>query len=212
MNAMPFTAADIIILAIMLLSGLLALMRGFVREVFTVVVWVGAAFAALTLFETFSPIMRGVIPIGALADGLALGIPFIIALVLMSIFSSKLVVRLSGQQPGPLDGTAGFLFGIARGFILICIVYLGFQFFYQPQATPAWLADAKFLPLIEKTNGYFKTVSPTSANATAVTPNSKKKSSAGAKDFPAEDTEDEKGYSKQERGAIDQLFQSSTDR
>lgn len=209
---MPFTAADIIILAIMLLSGLLALMRGFVREVFTVVVWVAAAFAALTLFETFSPIMRGMISIGALADGLALGIPFLISLVFLSVFSGKLVVKLSGHQPGPLDGTAGFLFGIARGFILICIVYLGFQFFYQPQAAPAWLADAKFLPLIEKTNGYFQTVSPARAEASAVTPKSKKKSSARAKDFPVEDTEDEKGYSKQERGAIDQLFQSSADR
>ena len=48
---MPFQVLDLILLGIMLISGLLALMRGFTREVLSLISWGLAAVAAYFAFQ-----------------------------------------------------------------------------------------------------------------------------------------------------------------
>ncbi len=213
---MPFTTADIVILVIMILSGLLALMRGFIREVITIVAWVGAALAAMYGYAIFSPTLSNAVPMfgGLVGNGLAALLPFLGALFLLSYVSGKLVTRFSGAQPGPFDGTAGFFFGLGRGFILVCVSYLAFEFLYQPEVTPPVLAKARFMPLIENTNNYFKSAIPNKQYQTkkkTKTTKSTATTSSTPASSPSKEDEEDVGYSKQDRGAIDQLFESSED-
>ena len=55
---MPITWLDIIVIVFMLISGLLAMARGFTREVLSIFSWAAAAGAALVLFPRFQPMVR----------------------------------------------------------------------------------------------------------------------------------------------------------
>ena len=46
---MPITWLDILLLSVMLISGILAMIRGFMREVLSIVAWGAAAVATLYL-------------------------------------------------------------------------------------------------------------------------------------------------------------------
>ena len=52
---MPITLLDIILLAVMLLSGLLALVRGFMREILSIAAWAAAAIATIALYPRLLP-------------------------------------------------------------------------------------------------------------------------------------------------------------
>ena len=151
------TTADLAIVGIMLISGALALMRGFVREVFSIVSWAGAAFITLWLFPPLEPTgqrVLGFMPTvwREVTTGVSISL---VALIALSYLTTKATEKLRGEKPGPWDGTAGFIFGIARGFIVVCLLYLFYGWVEQPKADPPWIAKAKFLPLIKKTDDVF---------------------------------------------------------
>ena len=62
MDGLPFTLTDLAILAVVVVSGLLALSRGFVREVFALATWLGAGLATLYGFPYLKPYLHQVIP------------------------------------------------------------------------------------------------------------------------------------------------------
>lgn len=205
---MPFTAVDTIIFAIMLLSGVLALLRGFVREVVTIVTWVGSAFVALHMLTILGPFMHSLITKDWLADVVAFSIPFFAMLYLLSWLGNKVVLRLSGKDPGPVDGTVGFFFGIGRGFIIVTVSYFVFDLLYDPSTTPEWIADAQFEPVIEDTTDFYYSLFPNLKAQTgpkATKPTDKSRDTTKSKG----DGKDEKGYSDRDRDAIDQLFKDS---
>ena len=55
---MPFTLLDGILLLVVLISAVLAMIRGFTREVFSIASWVAAAAAAYFLWGDCSPIVQ----------------------------------------------------------------------------------------------------------------------------------------------------------
>jgi len=152
---------DFAIVGIMIVSGVLALMRGFTREVFSIISWGGAAFITLWLFPPLRSTGRSLlsfIDTPWVADIITAGVVFILALVALSYLTAKATEKLRGAaNPGPFDGTAGFIFGLARGFVLVCLLYLFYGVVMQPEGgkDPQWIAHSAFLPLIHKTNDEF---------------------------------------------------------
>jgi membrane protein required for colicin V production len=53
------------------------------------------------------------------------------------------------SRAGPLDRTLGFLFGAARGLILVVIAVLFLNFFMAPDRQPVWIADARSKPWLD---------------------------------------------------------------
>ncbi len=154
------TVADLAIIGVMVLSGVLALMRGFTREVFSIISWAGAAFLTLWLFPPLTKTGRhvfGFIHSDVWKDVVTALIIFLIALVALSYVTMQATNKIrGGEDPGPWDGTAGFLFGIVRGFLLVAIVYLFYGWVVQPKADPQWIAHSKFIGLIKKTDTAFE--------------------------------------------------------
>ena len=75
MSSLPFGIIDICFVAILVISGILAYIRGFVREVLSVAAWVGATFVTLYGYPHLQPIAREHIENRMLADGVYV-IPF----------------------------------------------------------------------------------------------------------------------------------------
>lgn len=207
---MPFTAIDIIVFAVMLLSGLLALLRGFTREVVTIFVWAGAAFVGLSMLAVLGPLMHDLVTKAWLADLVTFSIPFFASLYALSWGGNKLVLKVSGKAPGPVDGTVGFFFGIARGFLMVTVAYFAFDLVYNPKVAPTWMADAQFEPVMSDTTEFYYALFP----GLKAKPPGPKIGPDGKPILPgnsAGDPAPEKGYSVQERDEIDKLFKSAGD-
>lgn len=150
MDQLPINATDLIVIGIVVLSGLLAFFRGFVREVLSVGAWVGAAFATLYGFKYVRPYARELIGVDMIADIVAGAGLFIVALVILSIVSSMLANTVKGSALNAVDRSLGFLFGLARGAVLVCLAYLVLDWAVAEPERPDWIRNAKTMPLIER--------------------------------------------------------------
>ncbi len=143
------TAADIVFAAIILLSGVLALYRGFVTEVLAIAGWAGAAIATVTLFNPLQPIAQKYIPSDIGADVATGIIIFFVALLSISILARIIASTVRGKSIGLIDRFLGLLFGLLRGYVVLVIVFLLFEQVYPLEDQPDWIRDAHTVPLLD---------------------------------------------------------------
>lgn len=212
------TGFDAIVIAITLISGLLAMVRGFVREMLSILAWVTAAAAAIFSLPYVAPKAREYIDPTWLADGASAFLVFAVVLVLASYISFHLGERVPDGQVGALDRTGGFLFGLARGFLLATIAYMFIAWLVAREDFPPWLDDARLLPLVsataetltnwvapdaDRTPAVQRAKPRTTPDAAGGTSGSKADPQNGDADSSADD-----GYNAEERRRLDQLFES----
>lgn len=150
MGSLPFTILDLAILATVLISAIFAFGRGFVHEALSIAGWVGAAFAVIFGLPIAQPYARHFIQPPLLADVAAgVGI-FVLAMIVLSIITRALASRVHGSSLNAVDRSLGFVFGLIRGAVLVCLAYIPVQWLVTPQDQPTWLRDARLLPLVEK--------------------------------------------------------------
>jgi len=150
MDNLPVNVTDIAIIAVVLLSGILAFARGFFREVLSIGSWVAAFFAALYLYPVAAPYVRQLLGWGDMAD-LAAGIAvFVVSVIVMSLVTHYVAAALQGSGLSAVDRSLGFLFGIARGAVLVCLLYLGLNWLIEDDGYPQWVTEARTLPLVEQ--------------------------------------------------------------
>lgn len=123
-----FTLIDGIAVAIVILSSILAYSRGLVREVLAIGGWIVAALAAYYFAPRLEPLMREVPFVkDFIGDNCELGIIagfvviFAAALIALSIFIPLFSGAVQRSPIGGVDRGLGFLFGAARGVVLIVI-------------------------------------------------------------------------------------------
>jgi membrane protein required for colicin V production len=160
MEAFPFAIADIAIAGVLLVSALFAYMRGLVKEVLAVGAWIGASFATLYGFSIAKPYVQQVISVQLIANivtGLAI---FIVTLILLYLISHAVSKGVKGSTLSALDRALGFVFGLARGAILICLLYLGASWVWTVEELPEFILQARALPVVEQGAGMLKALVP----------------------------------------------------
>ncbi|KAA5805153.1 CvpA family protein [Alkalicaulis satelles] len=151
---------DLFALAILFVSGVLALLRGFVREALTVTAFVAAALAALWTRPVFAGLMQGVIASDLLANLIVLGVVFLLVYLAVSFVTSSLQKGVkSGEDVTVIDRTAGFVFGLARGLVLLGLLVLVFKN-TLPGAEPSWLTRAQVYPVANATANLLQSLAP----------------------------------------------------
>lgn len=149
---MSITLFDGLLIGLMLVSGVLAMIRGFSREILSVGSWIAAAAAAFFLYPTLSPMVAGytaeISSSKTLADVVAAGIIFIITLIVVSVITMKIADFIVDSRVGALDRTLGFVFGAVRGALLV-VVGLLFYNWLTPDDQWEWVANAKSKPVLE---------------------------------------------------------------
>ncbi|MGD1885710.1 MAG: CvpA family protein [Cohaesibacteraceae bacterium] len=145
---MTITLLDGIVLAVVLLSAVLAMMRGFLREVLSIGSWVAAAAGAYFLYPSLLPFAQQYITEEVFATAAVIGSLFFLILIIVSYLTMKLSDAVADSAIGPLDRTLGFLFGAARGVLLFVIAALFFNFFI-PDNPPQWVADSRSKPILD---------------------------------------------------------------
>ncbi len=148
MSGLPFSVLDLVVLGVVLISALLAAVRGFTREVLAIVAWVTAAAAAWFLHPLLLPHLRPYIPNDSVRLAVAIGGVFILTLIVVSIITVKISDLILDSRIGALDRTMGFAFGAARG-LLLCVIGWVFLAWLAQGKMPEWATAAKTRPMLE---------------------------------------------------------------
>ena len=146
---MPFTLLDGILIFVMLVSAVLAMIRGFTREVFSIGSWVAAAAVTYFFWEDALPYTQRYIEDRTVSLGVTIAGLFFITLLVVSLITMRISDFVLDSKAGPLDRTMGFLFGAARGLILVVIAVLFLNFFIAPDRQPEWIAASKSKPWLD---------------------------------------------------------------
>src|SRR5262249_56394685 len=87
--AMPITILDVILLSVMLISALLAMIRGFMREILSIAAWIIAAGATLYAYNKLLPYAKSYFNNDIIAAGVVIGATFLLTLIIVSIITVR---------------------------------------------------------------------------------------------------------------------------
>jgi membrane protein required for colicin V production len=154
---------DFIVLGILLLSGLLAMFRGFVREVLSLISWAIAYFFAAKFHYLVEPWMHRHIQSVKWTEIASEICIFLIAILICAIISNMIVKLVRGKALNAIDRSLGFGFGLLRGALVVCVVYLAAVAIWWPDIDkpaedrakdagqpPDWIMEAKTRPWLSR--------------------------------------------------------------
>src|SRR5437588_12926461 len=148
---MPITLLDIILLGVMLISALLAMIRGFMREVLSIASWIIAAGVTLYSYSKLLPFAKSYFNNDIVAAAVVVGGVFLGTLIIVSIITVKISDMVLDSRVGALDRTLGFLFGLARGLIIVVVAFLFFAWLVSDRSQSQWVRSAKSKAVLQAT-------------------------------------------------------------
>ncbi|OPB34241.1 CvpA family protein [Bartonella taylorii] len=146
---MIITVLDGIVVAVILFSAFLAMLRGFSREVLSLASWAIAAVATLFLFKPVLPFFEQYLSNKMIALITTLVTIFIIVLIITSIITMKISDFIIDSRIGILDRTIGFIFGALRGLFIMVIGMLLINALIKPENQAYWLKNATTKPILD---------------------------------------------------------------
>ncbi len=157
---MPFSLLDIGLIAVMLVSGILAMVRGFMREVLSIAAWVIAAVVTLYGYAKAVPYAKQYISNDLIATGVAVAVLFLGTLLIVSLFTVKISDLVLDSRVGALDRSLGFLFGLARGLVIMVVAFLFFVWLVPAKSLPDWVKSARSRPVLQGTGDWLLSLLP----------------------------------------------------
>ena len=150
-----FNIVDAVVAGILLISGMLAFSRGFTREALAIGGWVLAGAAALYLAPMAEPLLHEIPSVGewlarqcSLSKLAAFAVVFAVGLIVLSIFTPLFSSAIQDSALGPIDKGLGFLFGVARGLVLVAVAYLVYSQIIPPADRMPLVEEARAIGLI----------------------------------------------------------------
>jgi membrane protein required for colicin V production len=180
---------DLTVTIIVLVSGLLALLRGFTREVLAVLSWVAAAAAAYYLHPLVVPYVKPYVPKDNLAVYAGAAVVFFATLIVVSLVTVKLSDLILDSKIGALDRTLGFLFGAARGLLLAVVAFLFYDWLVPEASQPDWVKTARTKPVLQASGDRLREFLPDDIDG-IVAKLKTKKGGGGSEEPPAEQDND----------------------
>jgi membrane protein required for colicin V production len=157
---MPFSLLDIGLIAVMLVSGILAMVRGFMREVLSIAAWVIAALVTLYGYAKAVPYAKQYISNELIATGVAVAVLFLGTLLVVSLFTVKVSDLVLDSRVGALDRSLGFLFGLGRGLVIMVVAFLFFVWLVPAKSLPDWVKNARSRPVLQGTGDWLLSLLP----------------------------------------------------
>src|SRR3979490_1204632 len=157
---MPITILDLVLLAVMLISGLLAMVRGFMREILSIAAWGTAALVTLYAFGKLLPTAKTYFNNDTVASVVVVAGVFIGTLIVGSIITVRISDMILDSRIGALDRTLGFLFGLARGLLIVVVAYQFFVWLVPDKQRPDWVTTAKSRVVLQGTGEWLMALLP----------------------------------------------------
>jgi membrane protein required for colicin V production len=163
---MPITFLDLILLVVMLVSAMLAMIRGFMREILSIAAWVIAAIATVYSYARLLPMAKQYFNNDIVAAATVIGGVFLGTLLIVSVLTVRISDMILDSRVGALDRTLGFLFGLARGLIIVVVAFLFFDWLVPAKSQPTWVQTAKSKVVLQSTGNWLKGMLPDDPEST----------------------------------------------
>lgn len=139
--------ADLVILGILLVSLVVSLVRGFIKEVFSILVWAAAIFAAFQVAGPFAEALEPVIDLPSARVIIAFAAVFVLVLVIGGLISFLVGKMVEKTGLSPTDRLFGALFGLARGLVIVVVAVMLMR--VTPFAQDPWWHESRLMPTFE---------------------------------------------------------------
>jgi membrane protein required for colicin V production len=163
---MPITLLDIALIVVMLVSGLLAMVRGFMREILSIIAWILAAVATLYAYSKLLPLAKQYFNNDIVAAVVVIGGVFLLTLLVVSIVTVRISDMVLDSRVGALDRTLGFLFGLARGLVIVVVAFMFFNWLVPDKSQPDWVKAAKSRVVLTGTGQWLMSMLPEDPEST----------------------------------------------
>jgi len=140
---MQFNNVDIIILIITLISTLIALNRGFIKEMFSITGWVLSVFALIYALPVINPYMQEWIEGDIMAMVVSGFIILIVFFIVWIYVTSYFIDKLRSSKLSGMDRILGMFFGLLRAFLLVILFYIMVNWTMTEKEQPDTLWDSK---------------------------------------------------------------------
>jgi membrane protein required for colicin V production len=167
----PLTYLDAAVIAVCFISAILAMYRGLTRELLSILSWIAAAGATLYFVLNYKKVAEDMavqmgtqVAVAQIAIG---AIIFLIVLIIVHLITARISDVILDSSVGMIDRILGFVFGLARGFLLVVIPYMFYASFVPDEQNHLpWVRDGLSTPYIRETGtvirGILETYMPTS--------------------------------------------------
>jgi membrane protein required for colicin V production len=204
---MPITILDLVLLSVMLVSGLLALVRGFMREILSIAAWGTAALVTLYSYSKLLPTAKTYFNSDTIASIAVVAGVFIGTLIIVSVITVRISDMILDSRIGALDRTLGFLFGLARGLLIVVVAYEFFIWLVPDKQRPEWVVGAKSRTMLDSTGEWLKTLLPDDPENTILKKFKKNKPEDDQTDADQAAPASGDGYSKPARDSLKKLIE-----
>jgi membrane protein required for colicin V production len=194
---------DIFLIAVMLISGLLAMVRGFMREVMSIAALAAAASAALYAFPRLLPLATQYFSSWNewAVKGIVLGGVFLATLIIVSVITVRISDKILDSRIGALDRTLGFLFGLARGLIIVVVAFIFFDWLVPQKSQPEAVRNAKSRVVLQSTGQWLMSLLPDDPESTILKRFKKRPTDEDTPDAPPDQRSDLGGAGPRKPGA-----------
>ena len=163
-----FTLVDGGVAVVILISAILAYSRGLVREVLSIAGWGVAAVVAYIFTPQVEPLVKEIPIVSDIIGGscllsliVAFAIVFAVALIIVSIFTPLFSGMIQQSALGGIDQGLGFLFGVARGLLLVLIAFILYDSIFPEGDRLAMVEDSKSRAVLSDSQGRLAAMLPT---------------------------------------------------
>ncbi len=148
------TAADVLIVLVLLGSTIIGLLRGFVREAASLVFWIVAIWAAWKLGPFVEPHLGGLLADPNIAPWVGRLCVLILVLVVGWVVGMLLSYFTRSLGLGPMDRVIGLLFGMLRGMVLVGLIVIGGELLHLNHEE--WWNRSKLVPYGETAGDWLR--------------------------------------------------------
>jgi membrane protein required for colicin V production len=152
------TVLDWILLSIVLVSTLIALVRGFVKETISLITWIAAFWIALAFSQAAATLVPEAVDIPSARNAIAFVGLFVTVLVLGGIINWSISRLVESTGLSGTDRSLGMVFGLLRGVLIVAglILLAGFTALPQEQ----WWEASTLIPYFQTVAGWILAVLP----------------------------------------------------
>ena len=145
---MDIATIDIAIVFIVAISGVISMIRGFVKEAMALVIWLSAFVVAMSFKEVVAELLANVIVLASIRQLAAWGILFVGTLLIGAMVNFLLGKLVSSTGLSGTDRTLGLVFGVFRGLLVVLALVI-----IVPKALPvdqdSWWTASSLIPLFQ---------------------------------------------------------------